>query len=92
MFAARGGAAAVVGLDGSERIAGYARQVRMRMSARGWHHGDWGREQLLGFRVGGHICPKLQSWQSIWREIVPGFFHGGASVNMLEALRMNCQA
>ena len=28
MFAARGGAAAVVGLDGSERIAGFARQVR----------------------------------------------------------------
>lgn len=27
MFAARGGAAAVVGLDGSERIAGFARQV-----------------------------------------------------------------
>jgi 2-polyprenyl-3-methyl-5-hydroxy-6-metoxy-1,4-benzoquinol methylase len=27
LFAARGGAAAVVGLDGSERIAGFARQV-----------------------------------------------------------------
>jgi len=28
LFAAKGGAAAVVGLDGSERIAGFARKVR----------------------------------------------------------------
>lgn len=35
LFAAKGGAAAVVGLDGSERIAGFARQVRQG-------HGDEG--------------------------------------------------
>jgi protein arginine N-methyltransferase 3 len=30
MFAARGGAAGVVGLEASERMAGFARQVRAR--------------------------------------------------------------
>ena len=30
LFAARGGAQTVVGLDGSERIAGFARQVRVK--------------------------------------------------------------
>lgn len=30
LFAARGGAQKVVGLDGSERIAGFARQVRVK--------------------------------------------------------------
>lgn len=58
LFAARGGAASVTGLDGSERIARLARQVCAREGAaqRSACTPPRWRTQLLQLRAGTHVC------------------------------------